>query len=214
MERTKFPKMRRTIKFIWVEENVGQGAVLKFNNNADDVGWHKIETKLTQNWKSKIPAAWIPGIQTGCETWDSAKSLQTDKPNTILTSHRSKNATYRKKLNGSKVDFSCGWKLEISVSQRRPEFQSCLQILILFTNSIYNIEAALGKLKASTGVSYSVWEWMIYQFPLPLTAAPRIRWCSKNYRLQCLWNPDPSSGCTRFISGIIVLLIITCDCAQ
>ena len=81
----------------------------------------------------------------------------------------------KKKLNGSKVDFSCGWKLEfwLSVSQRRPEFQSCLQILILFTNSIYNIEAALGKLKAG---SYLVWEWMIYQFPLPLTAAPRIRW--------------------------------------
>ena len=28
-----------------------------------------------------------------------------------------------------------------SVSQRRPEFQICLQILILFTNFIYNIEA-------------------------------------------------------------------------
>ena len=137
------------------------------------------DTKLKQNWH-KIERAKFQLLRF-LESRLAAKleilphHCKTDKPNTILTSPRAKNATYRKKLNGSKVDFSCGWKLEfwLSVSQRRPEFQSCLQILILFTNSIYNIEAALGKLKAG---SYSVWEWMIYQFPLPLTAAPRVRW--------------------------------------
>ena len=103
-----------------------------------------------------LAQVWILGIQTG--QLRNLRFLRViSKPDENASSPKIKSKNSAKKIKTGGLIFQLA-DPKLSVSHRRPEFQCCLQILILFTNSIYKIEAQ-GKLKPPPENPIHALEW-------------------------------------------------------